>query len=85
MMPYKRHCAETIERIIEGEDEEIICEESTIRRIRSWWRALFLYFESVLNSLNVKYGIQISMESAPREIVRAVVNAHLWVADPFGV
>ena len=85
VMPYKRRCAETIERIIDGDDEEIICEESTIRRIRAWWRSKSLYFASILASLRAKYGIQISMESAPREIVRAVVNAHLWVADPFGV
>lgn len=77
IMPYKRHCAETIEKIIRGEPEGVCCEDSTIRRIRAWWAACRLYFESILASLEEKYGV-IFEKSAPREIVRAAVNAHLW-------
>ena len=79
VMPYKRHCADTIERIIDGDDEEVVCEDSTICRIIAWWTASLLYFESILESLEYKYGTKISLKSAPRKIVRAVINAHLWV------
>jgi len=38
VIPYKRYSAETIEQIIDGREVGIICEESTIRRIRTWWK-----------------------------------------------
>ena len=79
VIPYKRHCAETIERIVAGDSAEVCCEESTIRRIRSWWSACRLYFESILASLREKYGTAFSERPAPREIVRAIVNANLWI------
>jgi len=79
LVPYKRHCVETIEKIIRGECVEVICEQSTIHRIRAWWAASILYFESVIASLREKLGVRFSERPAPREIVRAVANAHLWV------
>ena len=79
VIPYKRHCAATIEKIISGDSAETVCEESTIRRIRSWWSSCRLYFESVMASLRAKFGLIFPSNPAPREIVRAVVNAHLWI------
>ena len=78
VMPYKRHCADTVEKIISGETKDLICYESTMRRLRAWWSACILYFESVLASLRAKYGVVFTVGSAPREVVRAVVNANLW-------
>lgn len=77
IVPYKRHCAGTIEKIINHE-ESVCCEESTIRRIRVWWMALFLYIMGVLESLKAKYEVVFSGRPTPREIVRAVVNTNLW-------
>ena len=79
LIPYKRHCAETVESIIGGDAANACCEELTIKRIRSWWAACRLYFEGVLTSLREKYGAVISLSPAPREIVMAVVNSNLWV------
>jgi len=79
VVPYKRHCAETIEKVIEGKVEEVCCEESTIRRIKEWWAECRQYFQSVLASLARKYGTVFYGEPTPKEIVRAVANAHLWV------
>jgi hypothetical protein len=79
VIPYKRHCSETIEKVIAGDSAEINCEESTIHRIKAWWGACKLYFESVIASLREKEGVKFSANPAPREIVRAVVNAHLWI------
>ena len=79
IIPYKRHCAETVEKIIGGEADDMDCENSTIWRIKAWWAACLLYFESVVASLREKYGAVFSKPPTPKEIVRAVVNAHLWL------
>jgi hypothetical protein len=79
LIPYKRHCTDTVEKIITGDPKGISCEEGTIRRIRAWWAAYRLYFESVLSSLKEKFDAEFSKIPAPREIVRAVVNANLWI------
>jgi len=77
-MPYKRHCMETIEKIIAGDTKDVYCEESGICRIKAWWFSSLLYFESVIASLREKHRVVFANNPAPREIVRAVVNAHLW-------
>jgi len=79
IVPYKRHCSETIEKIVTDNIAGVNCENSTIRRIRAWWAACLLYFKSVLSSLREKYGTEFSRNPAPKEIVRAVTNANLWV------
>jgi len=79
IIPYKRHCAETIEKIVAGDNDGVCCDARTLCRIKAWWAACILYFESVLTSLREKYGIVFSVQSAPKEIVRALVNAHLWL------
>ena len=80
LVPYKRHCAVTIENIIAGSDSDVCCEESTIRRIRGWWQTLYIYFKGVCDALAAKHGIRFANPLQPKETVRAVVNAHLWVS-----
>ena len=79
VIPYKRHCAETVEKIVSGDVEDVCCDFLTESRIRSWWTAFRLYFESVLASLRMKYRAVFSPNPTPREIVRAVANTNLWV------
>jgi len=79
IIPYKRHSAGTLEKIISGDTAGLSCESSTIRRIKRWWETGRQYFESVLASLREKYGVVFSVCPSPKEIVRAVVNANLWV------
>ena len=81
LIPYKRHCAETIINIIDGnQNEDVICDDSTINRILVWWKALYVYFSGVINSLRAKFGAVFSSPARPKEIVRAVANANLWVS-----
>ena len=80
LVPYKRHCAETIEDIINNEAEVAEYEESTVYRIRAWWRGLLVYIHGVLGSLKAKYGVAFSNPLKPKEVVRALANAHLYVA-----
>ena len=79
IVPYKRHCAATIEKIVAGKSGVVPCETRTIHRIRAWWAACIVYFRGVLAALREKYGVEFSKKPAPKEIVRAVVNAHLWI------
>jgi hypothetical protein len=79
IIPYKRHCAETVEKIVSGDVEDVCCDFVTESRIRAWWNAMHTYFKSVLVSLQRKYGAVFSSNPTPREIVRAVVNANYWV------
>jgi len=79
VIPYKRHCAETVEKIANGDVEDVCCDFVTESRIRAWWNAVCMYFKSVLVSLQAKYATEFSSNPAPREIVRAVVNANYWI------
>ena len=79
IIPYKRHCAETIENIIVGEVAEVCCDFVTEHRVRTWWTAFSFYFEGLKTSLRMKYEVVFSSVPTPREIVRAVVNMNLWV------
>jgi len=78
LIPYKRHCADTVEKIISEDIVSVCCEFRTIQRIKTWWANCRMYFESVMTSLCEKYSIAFSLDPAPKEIVRAVANAHLW-------
>jgi hypothetical protein len=53
-------------------------EDSTISRLRRWWRLVFFYFMRILASLNEKYDTAFDEHTEFREIVRAVANAYLW-------
>ena len=79
VIPYKRYGVQIIENILKGRTSGVTCEESTLHRIRAWWASLRLYFENILASLREKYGVVYSERPSPREIVRAAVNANLWV------
>jgi hypothetical protein len=79
VVPYKRHCAETVENIVSGETADVCCDLATKRRIRTRWAEFSLYFTSMLASLRMKYGAVFSASPVPRETVRAAANAHLWV------
>jgi hypothetical protein len=82
MVPYKRHCTDTIERAVTLESDSAAnsnrysCYAS--KRIGKWWGTLSTYFAGVIASLNFKYGCALSIMSRPREIIRAVVNTNKW-------
>jgi hypothetical protein len=79
IVPYKRHCAETIEKIISGKTDDAPCETEHIRRIILWWAAVHPYFINILKSLTEKHGVQFNSLPSFKEIVRAVVNSNNWI------
>ena len=80
LVPYKRHCAQTIENVIYEVDVGDNVENSTIHRIRGWWRNLRVYIQGILGSLNAKYGIRFSDPFKLKEVVRALANSSLWIS-----
>jgi len=79
LIPYKRYCSKTVEDVISGNIGNVCCDDLMIRRIRAWWESYRLYFNGAIASLREIYGNVFSAESAPREIVKSVVNANLWL------
>jgi hypothetical protein len=78
LIPYKRHCADTIEKVIDGRAHEANVEESTGRKIMSWWQAIYAYLINVLNALSIKYQATYKKDIAPRKIILAAVNVTMY-------
>jgi len=79
IVPYKRHSAQTIEAIVNGDEAAgSACEHSTIARIKKWWALMILYVGCVLASLSMKYRIKLTARRKLADVVRALANSHLW-------
>jgi hypothetical protein len=80
IVPYKRHCRETIEMIINGEESKTPCEINTSRRIMSWWLAVSEYITGALESLKEKLGLLAAglLNGNLARIVRALTNSNIW-------
>lgn len=95
IVPYKRYSSESIEAIIDNTEDMVSCEESSIYRIKKWFREFSGYFAGCLGSIAAQLGFQAitSQSSAPRRIkayvgeepqwlartVRTIVNTNNWV------
>ena len=81
IVPYKRHCAETIESIVNKKAEKAACEAETIRKIKKWWEKAVSYYINILKSLSEKYQLKFNEPPYFKEIVRAVVNSSHWIRE----
>jgi len=79
VIPYKRHCAETIQKIIKGNTNSVPCCFKVAGKILAWWEGVNPYFTFVLGSLTEKLGMKFSAPPAIEETVRAVVNSNNWI------
>jgi hypothetical protein len=95
LVPYKRYSSACIEAIVEGEGDEISCENSSIYRIKEWFRCAMGYIAGSLGAIAAKMGIEIEVKekSAFQRIkvyvgkekgwlartVRTIVNTNNWV------
>ena len=79
IIPYKRHCAETIEKIINEDTTDVCCDFATEYRLKAWWATILLYFERAKASLQMKYGLIFPGKVTPGEIIRAIANTNLWI------
>ncbi|MDR1439038.1 MAG: DUF6431 domain-containing protein [Clostridiales bacterium] len=94
LVPYRRHCAETVERIVDGDAGGTSCECSTLRRIGRWFGERAGHFLGCLESAAVRLGIAIVGGTAPKlrrardslggrrgwlgRLVRVAANTNLW-------
>jgi hypothetical protein len=76
LVPYKRHCLETVEKIVQGNQEETFCGESDINRIKSWWRKMLLHIATLETA--IKSLLPNPLESRLCKAVRVLANAHHW-------
>ena len=79
IVPYKRHCTETIEKIINDKETDIPEETRTIQRIKKWWIKVSEYFTSIIDSITEKTGIKFNDPRVFKEIIRAVTNTNNWI------
>jgi hypothetical protein len=80
IVPYKRHCAETIEEIVNsGAKAEVPVKDGrSLQRILAWWIAMLPYFLGILNGLSEKHKMWFGNPPAFKTIIRAVVNTNHW-------
>jgi len=55
LVPYKRHCSESIEAVISGNTQSVAADESTMTRWRFWFYDLINHFLGCLISIAVQY------------------------------
>jgi len=79
IVPYKRHCSETIEEIAKGGGDKVPCEDRTIRRIKRWWKNVQPYFMNIIKALNEKYKLELNNPPVFKGIIRAIVNSNNWI------
>ena len=75
IVPYKRHDSGNIDKVTENILSESIYDESTINRIKAWWRKILLYLAAF--ELN-KSEIEIPLKPTVKQVVCILVNANLW-------
>ena len=99
IIPYKRHEAQTIEAIVDGHDNAVPCEVSTIHRIRAWFAWMIKHLQGCIDACRMKYGDEIVPFSLLRPIsdddtpvkgwltraVHLAVNSNNWCTYPIGV
>lgn len=78
-IPYKRHCAETVEKIATNENESATRSPTTISRIKQWWEVIRNYFVYFAACLAAKCDLRAPTHLTPAIIVRAMANTHSWV------
>ena len=90
IVPYKRHCAETIKKLIKDSSDSknasktdyVPCGRETVWRILKWWRIMGLYFIEIYKSIaekNNKYDNSTTdLTPSFKALVRAACNSNNW-------
>lgn len=76
LLPYKRHCAQTVESIVNGETEDVPCTPCCAHKLRTWWLLVSSYFAAILCTLIESVGAIFSEGHPFKETIRAVVNSN---------
>ncbi|NLB80104.1 MAG: hypothetical protein GX800_00470 [Clostridiaceae bacterium] len=83
LVPYKRYLSECIEAIIDGTDDEVACENSTIIRFRQWFKSMENHIKGSIMAVYLQM-INVRKDVAGKtalEAIKAYVGAdHGWLA-----
>ena len=88
IVPYKRHCANTIIKLIERNpgkvsqntaDDYTPCGRDTVRRILSWWYAVAPYLAETYKTLMEKLNKPYDTKPSFKALVRAACNSSNWI------
>jgi len=78
LVPYKRHCAETIEKVTADNLGDVPCEPAVVHKIKAWWLAIKDYFLNILIAVAERMEIEPPEHPTFKEKIRTAANSHLW-------
>jgi hypothetical protein len=78
LVPYKRHCADTVASIAAGETDVVPSDPICTYKIKQWWSLMLPYFAGVLAAITASTGVKFAEKTTFRKIVRVVVNGNYW-------
>ncbi|HCS75460.1 MAG TPA: hypothetical protein DIW17_16495 [Clostridiales bacterium] len=82
LVPYKRYLSKCIEAIIDGQGGRISCENSSIYRLKRWFKGIEAHIKGSLASIAARVNSAIKMggESPLKAIKTYVGNEQGWLA-----
>ena len=94
LVPYKRYSSAIIEAIVDETTDEVTCEDSSIYRIKRWFREISRYIAGCLGSIASQRGLDLEVKNCPvfqrikayvgeetrwlSRAVRTIVNTNNW-------
>lgn len=95
IVPYKRYSSDSIEAIVDGAEKEVSCENSSIYRIKRWFKETSGYIAGCIAAIAAQRGLATDAASYPvlqsiksyvgkdqgwlARAVRTMVNTNNWV------
>lgn len=81
LVPYKRYFSGIIEVIVDDTSDEVSCENSSIYRIKKWFREISGYIAGCLGSVAAQRGLEIIKSGSVFQRIKAYVGKGAsWLA-----
>jgi hypothetical protein len=79
LVPYKRHCSESIETVITGNTKlTVVADETTLWRWRCWFQVMKEYFQGCLLTINFQYQKgKLTVEAPPIRLSQSPLQ-RIW-------
>jgi len=99
LVPYKRYLSSCVEAIVDDKADEISCENSSIYRLRLWFKSMVTHIRGSISSVIVRMNIKQKLKEQSdlemiktyvgekpgwlARVVRIVVNTNNWLHTRF--